>query len=680
MDLPRPPVAERRRHVTSIHGLTLEDPYFWLRERADPKALAYLQEEDRYADLMMAPTEALRSAIYDEILGHIKQTDQTAPVREGPYYYYARTVEGLQYPIFCRKPTLEAPEEVILDQNELAAGHVFLGIGAMAVSDDGRLLAYTVDTTGYRQFTLHIKDLATGTLAAERIERVDHVVWATDNATIFYTTEDPVTKRTDRLYSHRVGEPASALRYEERDDLFDLALYRSRDRRMIFLHSASKTSNETRYLPADAPDAALTVVFGREPEHEYDVEHRDGSFYIRTNREAVNFKVVTAPVATPEPGYWHTLVPARPTVKVAGVDVFARHVVVSELEDGLEHIAVVDPVTGARRRLAFPEPVYAASVAQNREFDTNVVRYLYQSLVTPPSVFDHDMATGDTRLVKETEVPGGFTRANYESSRVFATAADGTRVPISVVRRRDVPLDGSAPLLLYGYGSYGISIAPMFAASRLPILDRGVVYAIAHVRGGGELGEPWRQAGRMMKKMNTFTDFVSCAEHLIEAGFTSADRLVAQGGSAGGLLVMAAANLRPDLFRALIAQVPFVDVVSTMLDASLPLTTSEYIEWGNPTDRAAFDYMMQYSPYDNVRAQAYPAMLVKVSLNDSQVPYWEGAKIVAKLRTHQTGDRPILLKVNFGAGHGGASGRYDALGETAFNWAFVLSQTSGRRA
>jgi oligopeptidase B len=676
VNLPPPPVAERRPRTTSIHGRTLEDPYFWLRDRADPSVLAYLQEEDRWADLVMAPTEELRKAIYDDILAHIKQTDETAPVRDGAYFYYARTVEGRQYPIFCRKHgTLDAPEEVILDQNELAVGHAFLGLGAMAVSDDGRLLAYTVDTTGYRQFTLQIKDLQTGALLAERIERVDHVVWATDNRTIFYTTEDPVTKRTDRLYAHVVGAPSSDLRYAEPDELFDLALYRSRDRRMIFLQSASKTSGETRFLPADAPEAALTIVLPREPEHEYDVEHRGGEFYIRTNREAINFKVVTAPMMTPGPEHWRTLVPPRADVKVAGVDVFARHVVVSEWESGLEHVAIVDPATGAARRLTYPEPVYAVSVAQNREFDTDVVRYLYQSLVTPPSVFDHDMATGQTTLVKETDVPGGFDRSQYVSSRVFATARDATRVPISVVHRRDVPLDGSAPLLLYGYGSYGITIAPMFAASRLPLLDRGMVYAIAHVRGGGELGEPWRRAGRMMTKMNTFTDFIACAEHLVAARFTSADRLVAQGGSAGGLLVTAAANMRPDLFRAVIAQVPFVDILNTMLDASLPLTTSEYIEWGNPAERAAFDYMVQYSPYDNLRPQAYPAMLVKVSLHDSQVPYWEGAKLVAKLRTRQTGDRPILLKVNFGAGHGGASGRYDALRETAFNWAFVLWQT-----
>jgi oligopeptidase B len=548
-----------------------------------------------------------------------------------------------------------------------------MSIASFEPSDDGQLLAYTTDNTGYRQYTLHVKNLRTGELLSDHIERVDEVVWSTDNKTVFYVTEDAVTKRNDKFFRHVVGTATSDLVYDEKDELFDIEVGRTRDRAMILLQIAAKTSTEVRYLPAGEPMSPLKVIAPREPKHEYDVDHRGNLFYIRTNKDATNFRVMTAPVSDPGAKNWKELIAHRPEVKIEGIDLFANHLVLSAWENGLQQIEIVDLAKNARTRVTFPEPVYAAVLSNNFVFDTPVLRYNYQSLVTPASVFDYDMTSGKATLVKQTEVPG-FDRTNYASERVFATASDGTKIPISLVYKKGVPRDGSAPLLLYGYGSYGVSVSPTFSSSRLPLLNRGVVYAIAHIRGGGEMGEPWREAGRMMKKVTTFTDFIASAEFLISQKYTSSSRLVIQGGSAGGMLMGAVANMRPDLFKAVIAQVPFVDILNTMLDASLPLTTSEYIEWGNPNEKPAYDYMATYSPYDNVKAQAYPAMLVKVSVNDSQVPYWEGTKLTAKIRAMKTDARPLILKVNFGAGHGGASGRYDALHETAFNWAFALWQ------
>jgi oligopeptidase B len=506
------------------------------------------------------------------------------------------------------------------------------------------------------------------------MERVNSVVWATDSKTLFYVTEDAVTKRKDKFFRHVLGSDKNDLVYEEKDELFDLDVGRSRDKEIVFLHALSKTSVEARYMRANEPNGTLKVILPRQPEHEYDVDHRNNTFYIRTNKGAKNFRIVTAPVNDPSEKNWKEFVAHKPAVKLESISLFANHAVLSEWENGLEQLEVVDFKTDKRHRIKFPEPVYSAELSTNHEFDTSVVRYGYNSLVTPFSIFDYDMNTGQATLLKQVEVPGGFDRTNYKSERVFATAADGTKVPLSIVYRKGVKLDGSAPLLLYGYGSYGISIEPTFSSNRLSLLDRGVIFAIAHIRGGGELGEEWRQAGRMMNKMNTFTDFIASAEALIKMKYTSKDRLVIQGGSAGGLLVGAVSNMRPDLFKAVVSYVPFVDVLNTMLDASLPLTTSEYIEWGNPNEKPAFEYMKTYSPYDNIAKKDYPAMLVKVSVNDSQVPYWEGAKLVARLRTMKTDNNPLLLKVNFGAGHGGASGRYDALRETAFDYAFMLWQ------
>ena len=672
---PQPPMAEKKPKTTNIHGTTLVDDFFWLREKTNPAVMAHLKAEDDYANTMMKPTAALQQKLYNEMLSHIKQTDTNVPFRWGNYFYYTRTEEGKQYPIFCRKKgSLDAADMVILDENELAKGQKFMNVGTFVPSDDGNLLAFTTDNTGYRQYTLQVKDLRTGELFPEKIERVNGVSWATDNKTFFYVTEDAVTKRSDKFFRHVLGSDKSDLVYDEKDELFDIGVGRTLDGAIIFVHAFSKTSNEARFIRADDPNGTLKVILPRQPQHEYDVDYRDNLFYIRTNKGAKNFRIVTAPVNDPSEKNWKEFVAHRPEVKVDGITLFANHAVLSEWENGLEQLEVIDFKTNKRHRVKFPEPVYSVNLTNNRVYNTSVVRYVYNSLVTPYSIFDYDMNTGKSTLLKETEVPGGFSRSNYKSERVFATASDGTKIPISIVYRNGVKLDGSAPLLLYGYGSYGISISPTFSSNRLSLLDRGVIFAIGHIRGGGELGEEWRQEGRMMKKMNTFTDFIACAEALIKMKYTSKDRLVIQGGSAGGLLMGAVSNMRPDLFKAVVSQVPFVDVLNTMLDASLTLTTSEYIEWGNPNEKPAFDYMKTYSPYDNVAKQNYPAMLVKVSVNDSQVPYWEGAKLVAKLRTMKTDNNPLLLKVNFGAGHGGASGRYDALHETAFDYAFMLWQ------
>jgi oligopeptidase B len=672
---PQPPMAEKKPKITKIHGETLVDDYFWLREKANPQVLEHLKAEDAYAVALMKPTEPLQEKLYKEMLSHIKQTDENVPYRQDGYFYYSRTEEGKQYPIFCRrKGSLTAAEEVILDQNELAKGQKFMSVGALSPSDDGSLLAYTTDNTGYRQYTLQIKNLKTGELYPERIERVDNIAWATDNKTMFYVTEDAVTKRSDKFFRHVLGTEKNDLIYEEKDELFDIFTGRSRDKAVIVLQAASKTSSEVRWLPANNPDAELKIISLRQPDHEYDVDHRGSLFYIRTNKGAKNFRVVTAPVADPSEKNWKEFIAHRPAVKIDDVSLFADHAVLSEWENGLEQIEVVDFKTNKRHRIEFPEPVYSASTNNNREFNTTTLRYNYQSLVTPSSVFDYDMNTRQAILKKQNEIPGGFDKANYKAERLFATASDGTKVPMSMVYRRGVKLDGSAPLLLYGYGSYGYSIPPTFSSSRLALLDRGVIFVIAHIRGGGELGEEWREQGRMMKKINTFTDFIACGDHLVKEKYTSKDKLVIQGGSAGGLLMGAVSNMRPDLFKAVVAQVPFVDVINTMLDATLPLTTSEFIEWGNPAEKSAYDYMKTYSPYDNIKKMNYPTMLVKVSYNDSQVPYWEGAKFVAKLRALKTDSNPLLLKVNFGAGHGGSSGRYDALKETAFDYSFMLWQ------
>jgi oligopeptidase B len=670
-----PPVARRVPHGAAVHGETLADDYFWLREKTSPDVAAYLEAENAYADTVMAPTAPLQEALYREMLGRIKETDLSVPYREGGYFYYSRTEEGKQYPIYCRrKGDLDAAEEVTLDLNELAAGHSFLSVGAYALSDDGSLLAYSLDTTGFREYTLYIKDLTTGVLRPERIEKTGTVAWANDGQTLFYTIEDHA-KRPHRVYRHRLGPAApDELVYEENDDLFRVWVGRTRSKGFLLLGSASHTTTEVRYLPADQPEGEWKLIAPRRHEHEYDVDHHGDRFYIRTNDQGRNFRLVSAPVGDPGEGGWQEVVPHRPDVMLEGMEYFRSHSVLLEREQGLQRLRVTDLRSGESHPVEFPEPAYSAFPSYNPEYDTPLFRYTYQSLVTPSSVFEYDMDRRTSTLLKEQPVLGGYDRTQYVSERLEATAPDGVKVPISIVYRKGLPRDGSAPLYLVGYGSYGYPLPVGFSSNRLSLLDRGMAVAIAHVRGGGEMGKAWHDDGRMLKKKNTFTDFIAAAEHLIAERYTSADRLVIEGGSAGGLLMGAVANMRPDLFRIVVSKVPFVDVLNSMLDEDLPLTVGEYEEWGNPKNEPEYEYIKGYCPYTNLRRGAYPTMLVKTSFHDSQVMYWEPAKYVARLRTLKTDRNPLLLKTNMAAGHGGASGRYDYLREVAFDYAFVLRQ------
>jgi len=673
--LPHPPVARKVPKVDVIHGDRRVDDYHWLRNKADPEVAAYLEAENAYSDAVMRPTGPFQERLYKEMLALIQETDLSVPYRDAGYFYYSRTEEGKQYPILCRKKgSLEAPEEVTLDLNALAEGHKFLSLGAYVVSDDGALLAYSTDLTGFREYTLHVKDLRTGEILPERIEKAGSVSWAADGRTLFYTVED-AAKRPYRLYRHVVGAAGPhALVYEEADELFRVFAGRSHSRVFVFLVAASHTTTEVRYLPSDQPEGVWKTIAARAHEHEYDVEHHSDRFLIRTNDQGRNFRLVRAPVEDPRRENWKEMVPHRADVMLEGLEVFREHYVLLERAQGLPRLSVTSLHSKATHHIAFPEPAYSASPGANAEFDTRVFRYTYQSLVTPSSVFDYDMEERESTLLKEQPVLGGYDRSQYHSERLLATAPNGVKVPISIVCRKGLTRDGAHPMLLTGYGAYGFPFPVSFSSNRLSLLDRGFVFAIAHVRGGGELGKPWHDDGRMMKKRNTFTDFIAVAEHLMGEGFTSRDRLVVDGGSAGGLLMGAVANMRPPLFKVIVSKVPFVDVINTMLDASLPLTAGEWEEWGNPHVKEHYEYMKTYCPYTNLEAKAYPVMLVKTSFHDSQVMYWEPAKYVAKLRALKTDDNVLLLKTNMEAGHGGASGRYDYLREVAFDYAFILTR------
>ena len=676
--LPAPPIARRDPRPTTLHGQTLQDDYGWLRNKEEAEVISYLEAENAYAEAWMAPTKPLQETLYREMLSHIKETDESYPSHYAGYYYYSRTVEGLQYGIYCRrKGSMEAEEEIILDGNQLAVGHPFMSLGAFSISEDQKLLAYSVDHTGFRQYTLHIKDLSTGELLPDTAERVGSVVWANDNRTLFYSVEDEETKRQHQLYRHVLGQPQEkdVLVFEEPDERFNLGAGKTRDNVYILLQIGSHTTSEEHYLPAAQPDSPWKLIEPRRDNIEYTADHRDGLLYIRVNDTGRNFRLVTAPVGEPDRQHWREIVSHRDDVMLEDVDLFANFAAVSTRSDGLPHIGIArfteDGALDQPREIALPEPVYSVHGGTNPDFATTSYRYGYQSLVTPGSVYELDIATHTSILRKQQEVPGGFDRSLYASERVFATAEDGTRIPVSLVYRRDTK-SNSNPLHVYAYGSYGYALPVGFNGNRLSLLDRGVVMAYAHIRGGGDMGKPWHDAGRLMHKRNTFTDFIAAVEHLTASGFGDPARVSIEGGSAGGLLMGAVTNMRPELFRAVISHVPFVDVMNTMLDASLPLTVPEYEEWGNPNEAEAFAYMLSYSPYDNLRPGRYPAMLVKTSLNDSQVMYWEPAKYVARLRTLKQDDNPLLLYTNMAAGHGGASGRYDYLREIAFDYAFLL--------
>jgi oligopeptidase B len=714
--LPSPPIARKEHKETALHGVTLIDDYAWLRDKENPDVTAYLEAENAYADAVMAPLAALREELYQEMLSHIKQTDISVPYRDGDWWYYSRTEEGLQYGIFCRKrgtvagPGADAAEEVLLDGNVLAQGHAFFSIGATDITDDGRWLAYTTDTKGFRQYTLRIKDLVSGETLPGEVERVGSVVWAADDRgpqrqvsvagavddrTLFYTVEDEQQKRQYQLWRRTLGadHTKDALVFQEDDERFNIAAGRTRDGKYLVMESASHITSEARVLRADNPAGSFAVIAPREDEHEYSVDHRNGLWFIRTNDRGRNFRLVTAPVAMPGRENWTELMPHRDAVMLEDVDLFAGFFIACEREDGLPRLrlwkfAGDGSEAAPSGDIAFPEPAYSAYPHINRIFETTTFRYAYQSLVTPSSVYEYDVSTGASALLKQLEIPGGFDRTLYASERIHAKAPDDVQVPISIVYRKDkrtVAPDSSPavvrssraaqnPLYVYGYGSYGYSLPLGFSSNRLSLLDRGVVMAYAHIRGGGDLGKPWHDAGKMLVKHNTFTDFIACVQELIDRGYGDPGRVAIEGGSAGGLLMGAVANMRPELFRAVVSHVPFVDVMNTMLDASLPLTVPEYEEWGDPNEEEYFRVMLSYSPYDNLRAANYPAMLVKTSLHDSQVMYWEPAKYVAKLRTLKTDANPLLLVTNMKAGHGGASGRYDYLKEIALDYAFLLRE------
>jgi oligopeptidase B len=670
-----PPVAAIHPHSVTLHGDTRVDDYFWLREKGSAEVTAYLEAENAYAEELMAPTAELQKALYDEIIGRIQETDQSAPYRKGDFEYYHRTEEGKQYRTHCRRaPGKSDTEQVLLDMNALAEGRPFLSLGVYEVSPDGRYLAFSLDETGFRDYALQIKDLQSGEVLAERIEKVKSVAWASDSQTFFYTVDDD-TKRSHRLLRHRLGATGEdALVYQEDDERFRVAVWRSRSGQFLFRGVFSHTTSEIGFLPASAPAGKWRLVAERKQDHEYDVAHRGGDFLIRTNDGGRNFRVVRAPVDNPGPGSWEELVPHRDGVMLEGLDVFEDFYALHERETGLPYIRIARFADGDWHRVAMDEPVYALYPGDNEEFATDAYRFRYESLTTPDSVFDYDVRSKARSIVKQIEVLGGYDPSEYLSERLWATAQDGTKVPLSVVYKKGLRRDGSAPMFLVGYGSYGYPYPTGFSHARVSLLDRGVTYAIAHVRGGGELGKPWHDQGRTAHKMNTFTDFIAVAEHLVKNGYTSSQRLAIQGGSAGGLLMGAVSNLRPDLFSAVLSVVPFVDVLNTMLDDTLPLTVGEYEEWGNPNEGEAYFRIKSYCPYTNVQAQPYPTMLVRTSLNDSQVMYWEPAKYVARLRALKTDDNDLLFKINMAAGHGGASGRYDYLRETAFDYAFLLSQ------
>lgn len=671
----QPPVAKVIPKKITVHGDTRIDNYFWLRDRSNPEVIRYLEAENRYTEAMMKHTEALQERLYKEILGRIKQTDLSVPEQMDDFYYYTRTEEGKQYPIFCRKRgTLHAAEEILLDANALAAGRKFFRIGVFKVSPNHKLLAYSTDTEGSEVYTLFVKDLETGQLLKDQIPNTYYSVeWANDNRTIFYSVLD-AAKRPYQLYRHTLGadSQSDALIFHEKDDRFFLRLSKSRSREYLLLSLSSKLSSEVHYLPAGRAGAAFQVIEPRRHEVEYDVEHWGDTFFIRTNDGAKNFKLMKAPVGDPSRKNWTEVLPHRPDVMIDSVDAFRDFLVVWERRQGLRNIRVRNLRTGNEHYVDFPEPVYTVFPTGNREFHTNLLRFTYTSLVTPNSVFDYDMKSRTRQLKKRQEVLGGYDPSRCQSERVFATASDGTRIPISIVYRKGMVRNGENPLLLHAYGSYGSTREPVFDSDRLSLLDRGFVYAIAHIRGGGEMGRAWYEQGKMLNKKNTFTDFIACAEHLVKEKYTSPERLAIMGASAGGLLMGAVTNLRPDLFKAVVAKVPFVDVVNSMLDPTLPLTVTEYEEWGNPNDTKFYDYMKSYAPYESVAAKAYPHLLVTAGLNDPRVPYWEPAKWTAKLRALKTDKNRLLLKTNMGAGHGGASGRYDRMKDTAFEYAFIL--------
>jgi oligopeptidase B len=671
-----PPVAKILPAELEMHGDVRTDNYYWLKEREDPEVINYLEAENAYTKELMAHTEKLQETLFEEIKGRIKQDDSTVPYKRDDYYYYTRYEDGKQYPIHCRKKgSTEEAEEIMLDVNVMAEGHDYFSVGRRAVSSGQDILAYGVDTVGRRFYTIKFKNLDTGEMLPDEVPDVTgNVAWANDNKTLFYSKQDPTTLRSHRIYRHVLGsDPAEdELIYEEGDETFSCYVFKTKSKNYIMIAAFQTLSSEFRYLDANDPNGSFRVFEPRKREHEYSVDHYGDNFYIRTNDQAKNFRLMKTPVGRTGMDHWEDVIPHRDDVLLEGFELFRDQLVLVERSEGLLQLRI-RPWSGSEEHyLDFGEPAYLAYPGANFDFDTPMLRYVYTSMTTPRSEFDYNMVTREKVLLKEQEVLGGFDKNNYATERLWATAGDGVKVPVSLVYRPDAKREGGNPLLLYGYGSYGHSMDATFNSSGVSLLDRGFVYAIAHIRGGEELGRQWYEDGKLLNKMNTFTDFIACAEHLAAEGYADPEQMYAMGGSAGGLLVGAVMNLRPDLFRGVVAAVPFVDVVTTMLDDSIPLTTSEYDEWGNPNEKDYYEYMLSYSPYDQVEAKDYPNLLVTTSLQDSQVQYWEPAKWVAKLRALKTDQNRMLLKTEMQAGHGGVSGRYKRYEDTAFRYAFVL--------
>ncbi|MFW9854686.1 MAG: S9 family peptidase [Candidatus Thorarchaeota archaeon] len=676
------PIAKKQQHTYSIHGKTIMDDYFWLRDKDNPDVIAYLEAENNYTKKMLEHTSSFQTTLFEEMKARIKEDDISAPENTDSYRYYSRNWKGKQYKSYHRKSlkTQEAHEEVLLDENELVKGYDFIKLGVFKLSPNERYLAYSVDLDGSEEFTLHVKDLETGKLLSDQIRNTSYYLEWFDDSTFFYATLSHI-KQPDKVYKHKIGNDPQKddLVYHETDERFYLSLRKSHDRNFLFIDLSSHgNSTEVYFLRLDSTDQVFRLIQIRKPKLEYYPEHWNGKFLLRTNKgEARNFKIVETPVGHPSIENWKELVPHRPAVMIQSFDVFVNHLVLFERQNGLRTIHILNRETEADHYITFPEAVYTAlppELLVDPKYDTNILRFQYTSMITPTSVYDYDMDSKDLTLIKETEIPSGYSKEEYTTKRVAAAASDGTKIFISLVYRKGLVRNGKNNLLLYGYGSYGYSIDPQFNSSRLSLLNRGMVYAIAHIRGGGEMGRPWYDDGKLFKKMNTFTDFIACAEYLIEERYTSPNHLVAMGGSAGGLLMGAVVNVRPDLFKAVVAHVPFVDVINTMLDATIPLTVMEYEEWGNPNEKEFFDYMMAYSPYDNIEKKDYPNILITGGLNDPRVQFWEPAKWAAKLREMKTDENLLLLKTEMGAGHAGKSGRYDYLKDIAEYFAFIFDR------
>ncbi|MBE9510148.1 MAG: S9 family peptidase [Bacteroidetes bacterium] len=684
----KPPIAEKVKKELTLHDDTRIDNYFWMRltdeqknaEEPDDqtkKVLDYLKAENAYKNAVMKHTEDFQQELYNEIVGRIKQDDESVPYLDNGYYYYTRYEEGNEYPLYCRKKgALEAEEEIMLNVNDLAEGYEYFHATGISVSPDNKLLAYGIDTISRRRYTIYFKNLETGELLDDQIPNTTGgPVWANDNETVFYTVKNLETLRSEWIKKHKLGiDPAGDKEvFHEADEEFSVGIGKSKSKKFLLIYSRQTLSSEVRFLDANNPDGEFCIIQPREKDLEYGINHYGDYFYIRTNKDgAKNFKLMKTPVDDPGMENWVDVIPHRDDVLLQSVEIFSDYLVLNERINGLLNLRIIPWDDSPEHYIDFGEETYTARISVNPEFDTKILRYGYSSLTTPYSTFDYNMETREKALMKEEEVLGGFDKNNYETKRLWATADDGTKVPISLVYRKPIDLDGTNPLLLSAYGSYGYSRDPYFSSDRLSLLDRGFVFAIAHIRGGSEMGRWWYEDGKLLKKKNTFTDFNYCAEYLIKTGYTSPDKLFAIGGSAGGLLMGAIVNMQPELYKGVVAAVPWVDVVTTMLDESIPLTTGEFDEWGDPKEKEYYDYILSYSPYDNVTAQKYPNMLVTTGLWDSQVQYWEPAKWVAKLRDKKTDDNRLLLHINMEAGHGGASGRFKRYKETALEYAFML--------